>query len=122
MLVAQGKSLGIGQGRLAADVANFAAVTKAFTPILYGFAARFSVRYPFFVAAAMFAIANAIFATLSNSSPTMLSKTYSWARLPRSEDDDKGGVHRSHLTRMLRKLSSFNLLRRSPSPTKDLEK
>ena len=49
MLVAQAKRLNIGQGRLAADVANFSAVTKAITPMLYGFAAKYSVRYPFFM-------------------------------------------------------------------------
>jgi MFS family permease len=49
MLVAQAKRLNIGQGRLAADVANFSAVTKAITPILYGWAAQYSVRYPFFM-------------------------------------------------------------------------
>ena len=40
MLAAQAKRLNIGQGRLASDVANFVALTKIVTPMMYSWGAR----------------------------------------------------------------------------------
>jgi hypothetical protein len=80
MLAAAAKRNDIGQGRLAADVANFAAVTKVFTPILYSYTAQNgSTSQPFYVAAFLFFVCNVVFAMVASNEALPLTR--SWARL-----------------------------------------